>query len=470
MFPLRATSLSIVLAIVLAPQIAGAQGLPTISTRTDRPSARAAATSGRPLASVIENGHECTTVTFEGLANQAAVPPISGINFAGWLSLIDADAGGTGNFANEPSPETSCSGSGLNPSISLDTPASKVEFYYSTSVTAHGHGVRQRQRADRPDLTCAELEPGQAVTPPDSTTAGTPLTIEVPGSQDQALSVIGGPNYTGFDNLKDLHSMKVDSVELTQAIQQWQSLDDLKADLQGDREPPVPIVAGKPAALRVYFEKVDRCHAGHGRGLRRRERRAEHGPPAALHGREAAPRTRTGALSVDFYFTPARGQLRHHREVRDGSGTVVDTHELPFTARATNNAQTESRVHLRRCGTASGSWLCAAAGDLDGSRGRAAQDRADAIGGRRNDREPGQAADLVARHHRRLVGCRHWRCREPARHLRLGLGCVIGTTVKYYGMIRPALPGGTGGMASDIGSDGAGSRTSVDAPWRRDER
>ena len=41
---------------------------------------------------------------------------------------------------------------------------------------------------------------------------------------------------------------KLNSVEFTQAIQKWQSLEDLKADL-ADGKPPVPMVAGKPAVM-----------------------------------------------------------------------------------------------------------------------------------------------------------------------------------------------------------------------------
>ena len=49
----------------------------------------------------------------------------------------------------------------------------------------------------------------------------------------------------------------VHSVEFTQAIQDWQALAELKTDLEDDGEPPVPIVAGKPAAMRVYFHEIE---------------------------------------------------------------------------------------------------------------------------------------------------------------------------------------------------------------------
>ena len=46
------------------------------------------------------------------------------------------------------------------------------------------------------------------------------------------------------------------AVEFTQAIQQYQTLSDLETSLQTAGEPPVPIVAGKPAAMRLYYNPV----------------------------------------------------------------------------------------------------------------------------------------------------------------------------------------------------------------------
>jgi len=48
----------------------------------------------------------------------------------------------------------------------------------------------------------------------------------------------------------------IHSVEFTQGTQELQTVGDLKADLEGDGTPPVPIVAGKPAVMRVYFGEV----------------------------------------------------------------------------------------------------------------------------------------------------------------------------------------------------------------------
>jgi len=53
---------------------------------------------------------DCSLIGFEGIPDNNAVGTYFGpvvVQFgSSWLGLIDADAGGSGNFANEPSPET----------------------------------------------------------------------------------------------------------------------------------------------------------------------------------------------------------------------------------------------------------------------------------------------------------------------------------------------------------------------------
>ena len=60
----------------------------------------------QPALAQAAQGEECSLITFEGLGNVAPIPTFDNISLPGWLAVIDADAGGSGNIANEPSPST----------------------------------------------------------------------------------------------------------------------------------------------------------------------------------------------------------------------------------------------------------------------------------------------------------------------------------------------------------------------------
>lgn len=57
-------------------------------------------------------------------------------------------------------------------------------------------------------------------------------------------------------NTSEFFQTLIHSIEVTQAIQEWQTLGELKSDLQDDGQPPVPIVANKRAMLRIYAREV----------------------------------------------------------------------------------------------------------------------------------------------------------------------------------------------------------------------
>jgi hypothetical protein len=125
------------------------------------------------------------------------------------------------------------------------------------------------------------------------------------------------------------------SVEFTQAIQQLQTVSELQADLAGDGEPPVPIVAGKPMAMRVYFADVDEVTdyivtlSGAASGVKH----------AALEpGCSPADRRRqeNQCSSLTFYFTPPEGQWSVRLKVEpDSAGDVVFDEEFHLTSRKT---------------------------------------------------------------------------------------------------------------------------------------
>ncbi|WP_428268766.1 PKD domain-containing protein [Haliangium sp.] len=80
----------------------------------------------------------CTTATFEGVGSLQPVGVVTGtpnVSFgSSWLGLLDADEGGTGNIANEPSPSTAAFFLDQSDiSIQLDAGAQFIEFFYSAS-------------------------------------------------------------------------------------------------------------------------------------------------------------------------------------------------------------------------------------------------------------------------------------------------------------------------------------------------
>lgn len=460
-----ARRLSFLLVCALWPLAAGAQDLPTISMSSGAGApasapldARAsAAVAGNAFIKTIENGQQCTTITFEGLADLAAVPAIEGINSPGWLSLIDFDAGGNGNFAHEPSPETIMFWLGSDPSIVLDKPASRVAFFYSTAVTLivtafdkDSNQIAQVVRA--PNFR------GGAGDPNGDFSGWAPLTIEVPGKKIKRLTVVGGPNFTGFDDLKICHAPGVDSVELTQAIQQWQPLEDLKADLEPDREAPVPVVAVKPAVFRVYLEEVPNVTqiTVEVSGVVSGSKAISLQPQCTA---EKQRRKAGGCASADFYFTPPKGDFDITVKVKDTGNTVTDSHDLPFTARETNALKLKA-VAMCDATDSAGNWLCASASDLAGRAGvlrRIAPTSSVTVQ---------TTSSQIRRQTSAFASVEDWWSAAIGDVANLhgifdSLSGFFGTTVKYYGMIRPALPGGTGGMANDIPGHGAGSRTSV---------
>lgn len=82
----------------------------------------------------------CNVITFEGVGNGGVIGTVNGtpdVSFGTtWLGLVDADAGGGGNFANEPSPDTiSCFLSAADP-IDFSLPVSFVEVCYSADSSS----------------------------------------------------------------------------------------------------------------------------------------------------------------------------------------------------------------------------------------------------------------------------------------------------------------------------------------------
>jgi hypothetical protein len=173
------------------------------------------------------------------------------------------------------------------------------------------------------------------------------IDLELPG-----YGVIKWPDWGGSSPPAQMQ------VEFTQAIQQLQSISGLKADLEEDGQPPVPIIAGKPAVMRVYFPFVEQTTertvevTGQVDETRAITLSPEGGCDAVARRRENA-----GCRSVDFYFTPPEGAWSVTLTVRDDSGTVLREDEFNLVSVKTDDVLVKA-VSVCDSKNASGNWLC----------------------------------------------------------------------------------------------------------------
>jgi len=156
----------------------------------------------------------CNLIDFEGYADQESILTVLGppdVTFGpSWIALIDQDAGGSGNFANEPSPDTSTVYMAPEP-INFSEGVQYVEFYYSAAESSIPVTLNAW---DGPDATGTIVATAQGTTvgvnPPADCT-GDPTgayclwaQLSVSSATNDILSVsIEGAvaNYFGFDNM-----------------------------------------------------------------------------------------------------------------------------------------------------------------------------------------------------------------------------------------------------------------------------
>lgn len=132
----------------------------------------------------------------------------------------------------------------------------------------------------------------------------------------------------------------ISSVEVTQAIQQYQTLADLKTSLQTTGEPPVPIISGKPAVMRIYFASVPSAQTVTVRvsGVTNDSKTVDLQPNCSEPDQRshAAPKN---CPSIDFYFNPppdAAGAWAVNLTLSDVNGNEVQRESLNFKSRDTN--------------------------------------------------------------------------------------------------------------------------------------
>lgn len=340
------------------------QGEPARPPETGRQQGTQEEPAPRPAPqTTVEDGLLCTSVDFEGVDNLQPVPEFEGIRSPDWLGIIDADAGGTGNFAFEPSPETIAfwlggpTGTGSSRDIVFDEPASVVEFFYASAVTTRLTAFDAEGQRVAATSGPANLRAGPGGDPTGAYNQWDRLRLEADDNRIARIRVAGAINQTGIDDLKVCRRNGIDTVEITQAIQEIQDLDELQADLADDREPPVPLVRDKPAVLRIYFREVQtpstvRVVATLDGGRQVRRFRLQPGCT-----REEMRLQANGCRSADFYFTPRSTRFEVELEVRNADGVVIEEHTLPLRTRA---AEPIVLGAVRLCDTrdGAGNWLC----------------------------------------------------------------------------------------------------------------
>ncbi len=177
--------------------------------------------------SPYDTNDSCTSIDFEGIGDQAPVPTFDGISSPDWLGIIDADAGGTGNFAFEPSPSTiafwlgGATGTGTSRDIEFSSqPAARVSFHYASFVPVQLQAFDASGSVVGAATGPANFDVGPGGDPTGSFNQWDPISVESSDNDIVRIRVSGAVNQTGIDNLQVCRSILVDTIEITQASQE----------------------------------------------------------------------------------------------------------------------------------------------------------------------------------------------------------------------------------------------------------
>jgi hypothetical protein len=165
----------------------------------------------------------------------------------------------------------------------------------------------------------------------------------------------------------EVKAATIHNIEVTQAIQELQSLEELRASLKAGGEPPVAIVAHKRAVLRVYTNDVDIVTNVQVR-VSLTDAPSSKVPLTLLPGCDPGKqRRRTSPCeSYDYYFSPPEGSWDVTVELLDTPDTLLDT-----TGKLTFSSRTPKPLLLKGVSVADtmlmGRWLFESADKLDTS-------------------------------------------------------------------------------------------------------
>jgi hypothetical protein len=146
-----------------------------------------------------------STITFEGEGNLTPLSviqtPIGNADFTGWFGLVDSDAGGSGNFANEPSPSTIVYWNyGQSKDILFEQPLG----YFSTQYISVVPFTIKAYDSDGNIVGTASGNPNYGLGQGDPTgnfNAWTQLEIVASGNVITKVTVTAGAGVAGIDNV-----------------------------------------------------------------------------------------------------------------------------------------------------------------------------------------------------------------------------------------------------------------------------
>lgn len=134
--------------------------------------------------------------------------------------------------------------------------------------------------------------------------------------------------------IKVVSGIQIAAVEFTQAIQQFQYLDDLEASLTANGEPPVPMISSKHAVMRIYFTRVEQATnvvlMASGAAT---EQRQFNIPPYCEPESQRSHQSPKNCPSIDIYFDPPSGPWSEVLTLNDDSGNQLEQETLNITSR-----------------------------------------------------------------------------------------------------------------------------------------
>ena len=148
--------------------------------------------------------------------------------------------------------------------------------------------------------------------------------VDATGENDTFLVAGGSPDWGP--------APVVQAVEFTQGTQEYQTIGALQADLEGDGQPLVAIVEGKPAVMRIYMSEVQqtRVYEVEATGDVHGSRFVQLDPGCTPVQRR---RGDDNCKSVDFYFEPPPGDWSTTIRVRrQQDSQVLEEHVFHLTS------------------------------------------------------------------------------------------------------------------------------------------